>query len=123
ADKGGVTGDSIPVVLDNIFFSFGSDSLLPESRFELDGLAAFLEEEPSVHIEIHGHTDAVGSEEDNQRLSEARAKAVYEALIDRGIGPERLRYRGFGERRPVADNDTEEGRKRNRRTEFIILRR
>lgn len=123
ADKGGLEADSTPVVLDNIFFSFGSDSLLPESRFELDGLAAFLEEEPSVHIEIHGHTDAVGSEEDNQRLSEARAKAVYEALIDRGIGPERLRYRGFGERRPVADNDTEEGRKRNRRTEFIILRR
>ena len=68
-----------------------------------------------------GHTDAVGSDQDNQLLSERRAKAVYDYLILRGVDAERLTYRGYGESRPVADNDTPEGRAKNRRTTLTPL--
>ena len=73
-----------------------------------------------MEIEIHGHTDDVGNEVDNQFLSEARAKSVAEALILRGIDINRVSSRGFGESKPIGDNGTEEGRRQNRRTEFII---
>jgi outer membrane protein OmpA-like peptidoglycan-associated protein len=121
-DQSDIAKENRPVVLENIFFETGSDSLLPESQFELEALTRFLNQEKDVRIEIHGHTDDVGSQEDNQRLSEARARAVYDALIRMGTDPDRLQYRGFGETRPVADNTSPEGRQKNRRTEFIILR-
>ena len=109
-----------PIVLKNIFFESGSADLTGSSDFELDKLASNLRDNPTLKIEIHGHTDNVGSEIDNQKLSDARAKSVAEALIQRGIAGTRVSSKGFGESKPIASNDTEEGRSTNRRTEFII---
>lgn len=109
------------VVLKNIFFATGSFELLDESNVELKKLISFLEKNPSLKIQINGYTDNVGSDVDNQKLSENRAKSVYQYLIDKGIKNDRLAYKGFGEAEPIDTNDTEEGRANNRRTEFIIL--
>ena len=75
---------------------------------------------PKCKIEIHGHTCTMGKNDYNQKLSENRANAVKKALVARGIAEDRIKVFGFGESKPVASNDTEEGRKTNRRTEFII---
>ncbi len=116
------SGRSQPVVLNNVFFATGSAELLPESTTELDRLFDLLKENPALHIRINGHTDDVGQEGDNQALSENRARAVYNYLVEKGIDPERLRYRGFGESKPIAPNDSPEGRRKNRRTEFELIR-
>jgi outer membrane protein OmpA-like peptidoglycan-associated protein len=108
-------------VLRNIFFKTDSYALEVQSEAELEKLVAFLKQNPGVSIEIGGHTDQVGTMEYNQMLSENRAKAVYNFLIDAGIDPGRLAYKGYGFNVPVADNKTEEGRAQNRRTEFRIL--
>jgi outer membrane protein OmpA-like peptidoglycan-associated protein/Tol biopolymer transport system component len=110
-----------PVVLRNVFFATGSAILRPESRLELDRLKQLLLDNPTLRIQINGHTDNVGAEQDNQILSENRAKAVYEYLLGAGIADERLRYKGYGKNRPIDSNDTEEGRQRNRRTEFVVI--
>jgi outer membrane protein OmpA-like peptidoglycan-associated protein/tetratricopeptide (TPR) repeat protein len=110
-----------PVILKNVFFETGSAALRPESLGELHRLKALLEENPALKIQINGHTDNVGKEEDNLLLSEARAKAVYDYLLGQGIAPGRLRFQGFGPNRPIASNDTPEGRQQNRRTEFQPL--
>lgn len=110
------------IVLSNIFFATGSSTLLSSSEPELNKLERTLNANPGMHIEIHGHTDDVGTDEDNQVLSEARAKSVYQYLIDKGIDSSRLAFKGFGETQPVAGNDTEAGRKQNRRTEFLIVK-
>jgi len=94
---------------------------LPSSNAELNLLYKTLLDHPTMKIEIRGHTDNVGEEEYNQQLSEARAKSVFQFLVDHGIVAERLSYTGFGETKPVASNDSEEGRKQNRRTEFVIV--
>ncbi|MEZ4991149.1 MAG: OmpA family protein [Saprospiraceae bacterium] len=107
-----------PVILKNVFFASGSAELLPVSTNELDRLYELLNDHAELRIQINGHTDNVGSDTDNLELSEARAKAVYDYLIKKGIEEERLRYKGFGETVPIADNGTEEGRQQNRRTEF-----
>jgi outer membrane protein OmpA-like peptidoglycan-associated protein/tetratricopeptide (TPR) repeat protein len=112
---------SRPVVLKNVFFETASASLLPASRNELDRLKKLLEERPGMQIQINGHTDNVGKEADNLDLSTRRAKAVYQYLVENGIDPNRLAYKGFGEQVPVADNDTPGGRQQNRRTEFQVL--
>ncbi|MCL2416885.1 MAG: OmpA family protein [Bacteroidales bacterium] len=112
-------GESI--VLRNIFFATAEYALQPESIQELERLVRFMNENPGVRIEISGHTDNVGSVSFNQRLSENRAKSVYDFLISRGIRSDRLEFAGYGMSRPVAPNDTEEGRAQNRRTEIQIL--
>jgi outer membrane protein OmpA-like peptidoglycan-associated protein len=109
------------MVLRNIFFETNEFRLRPESTQELERLVKMMQENPSIQIEISGHTDNVGSEGLNQRLSENRAKAVYDFLIHRGISSNRLKYAGYGMSRPIAPNDTEEGRAQNRRTEIQIL--
>jgi outer membrane protein OmpA-like peptidoglycan-associated protein len=110
------------VILNNIFFDSGSAAIdLKKSYLELDNLTSFLKKNSGIHIEIRGHTDNVGKEEDNLLLSENRAKALYDYLVLNGIDSNRLEYMGFGESRPIADNSSEEGRKLNRRTEFIVL--
>lgn len=114
-------GGAKPVVLRNVFFETGSATLRPESKIELDRLAQLLIGNPSLNIQINGHTDNVGDEKANLTLSEARAKAVQEYLIGQSIAPERLRFKGFGESQPLDTNDTPEGRARNRRTEFIVF--
>ena len=111
----------VPVVLKNVFFAFGSAELLPESVTELELLRELLEANPDLRIQINGHTDDVGSDADNQLLSEQRAKAVYTYLVEQGIAKDRLRYKGFGESRPVGTNETEAGRQQNRRTEFVVF--
>ena len=74
-----------------------------------------------MKIEIRGHTDHVGSDTDNLKLSDDRAKAVYQSLINKGIDAGRLSYKGLGETQPVADNESVAGTQKNRRTEFVIL--
>ena len=109
-----------PVVLRNVLFATGSAELLPASTPELDQLVRLLQTYPQLRIRINGHTDNVGEQAANQVLSEARARSVYTYLAAKGIAAERLRYQGFGESRPLTDNTTEEGRARNRRTEFEV---
>jgi outer membrane protein OmpA-like peptidoglycan-associated protein len=108
------------VVLKNIFFDTDKFDLKPESRSELEKLAALLKKNPKLQIEISGHTDNVGTAEYNQKLSENRAKAVYDYLVSNGITSTRLTYAGYGLTRPIDTNDTDSGRANNRRTEFSI---
>lgn len=108
-------------VLRNIFFDFDKSDLKPESSVELDKLYHYLMTNKSIIIEIGGHTDDKGSDSYNEQLSLARAEAVYKYLLDKGIKPERLSYKGYGETQPIADNRTAEGRATNRRTEFKIV--
>lgn len=110
-----------PIVLRNIFFESGSAVLLPESLAELEILYRLLAGNPGLRIQINGHTDAVGTDADNLVLSGQRAKAVHAFLLEKGIEESRLRYKGFGETKPVDTNDTPEGRQRNRRTEFELF--
>ncbi|MEN3027246.1 MAG: OmpA family protein [Chlorobiota bacterium] len=104
-----------------ILFDYDKATLRPEAISIIDELAELLRRYPRVRLEVQGHTDNIGTPEYNQRLSEARAQAVVEALVERGIDRRRLRPRGFGMTMPVAPNDTEENRQRNRRTVFKII--
>ena len=109
------------VTVHNIYFEFDKAYLRPESKKILDDIADQLRKNPGIKLEIRGHTDNIGTPAYNQTLSEKRADAVMEYLIKNGISPERLRSIGFGASQPVEDNSTEEGRSKNRRTEFLIL--
>ena len=110
------------VVFRNVLFESGSATLLPVSGQELDLLVSVLATNPGLRVTIAGHTDDVGEEDDNQRLSEARAAAVAAYLTGQGIAADRIETVGYGESRPVADNATPEGRAENRRTTFKLLR-
>ncbi len=110
-----------PVVLKNVFFDTGSTVLRPESNTELNVLKTLLVDNPTLRIQINGHTDNVGADTDNLRLSEGRAKAVFEYLVQQGISSDRMQSRGFGETVPINSNDTPEGRQQNRRTEFEVV--
>ncbi len=109
------------VVLKNIFFETASYDLLPESQVELNKLVAFMVNNPTINIEIGGHTDNVGKPEDNQLLSENRSRSVRTYLIENGISEDRMQYMGYGQEQPVDTNETPEGRANNRRTEFKVL--
>lgn len=113
-------GESI--VLKNIFFETGSAELKNESVAELTKLVQFMVKNPQIRIEISGHTDNVGSDAMNQKLSENRAKAVMDYLVEKGIDQQRLRSVGYGKTRPIDTNDTEQGRANNRRTMFEIIK-
>lgn len=108
------------VILRNIFFDTKKYDLKPESQVELDKVVQLLQDNPTVKIQIEGHTDNVGTAADNQKLSEARARAVVNYLITKGIQGNRLTAKGFGATQPIADNKTDEGRAQNRRTELKI---
>ncbi len=108
--------------LHNIFFETNKYELLPTSMAELNLLLGFLITNDKLNIEIQGHTDNVGDRKLNEKLAENRAKEVYGYLITNGIDKKRLTFKGYGETKPKADNATEEGRKQNRRTEFIITK-
>lgn len=109
------------MVLRNVFFDNDQYFLKEESRVELNYLLNLIRQNPGLKIEISGHTDNVGSEEYNQTLSENRAKAVYDFLIENGVQPSGLVFKGYGFLKPVSPNDTAEGRSKNRRTEIKIL--
>lgn len=110
------------VTLKNIFFDTNKYNLLPPSIKELEILTGFLNDNPTVEIEIQGHTDNVGDDKLNEKLSFNRANAVYEYLIKNKINAKRLTFKGFGANKPIADNKTELGRKNNRRTSFVITK-
>jgi outer membrane protein OmpA-like peptidoglycan-associated protein len=109
------------IVLRNIQFETGKYNLLSESFIELDKVAKILFENPNMKVQIVGHTDAVGKEVDNVLLSKERANVVVAYLTTKGIQASRLSAEGIGASRPIADNQTEEGRALNRRTELVIL--
>lgn len=111
------------VVLKNVFFDVNKFELKPSSLAELDMLIRLLNENPTLKIEISGHTDNAGKPADNLVLSNNRAKAVVNYLVSRNINPSRLIAKGYGETKPVADNKTEEGKAQNRRTEMKVLNR
>lgn len=108
------------IVLRNIYFDTGSANLRDESQQELDRLYDIMEKSGLV-IEIGGHTDNVGREDSNERLSQARAEAVRTYVIERGIAEDRIQAKGYGEAEPIATNETEEGRQENRRVEIKVL--
>ncbi len=107
--------------LNQIYFEFNSSELLTISNIQLDSLYNILSEKPSLRIEIRGHTDNIGSEGYNKKLSVDRAASVYNYLLEKGIPKTRMKYRGFGPNIPVADNSTEQGRELNRRVEIFIV--
>ena len=108
------------VIMKNIFFNTNEYTLLPSSLSEIETLTNLLNSNKNIHIEIQGHTDNTGSNTTNQKLSIDRAKAVYDRLISNGVATERLSYKGYGQTQPVAANDSEEHRKLNRRTSFLV---
>jgi len=109
--------------LDTIEFELNSSRLKKEALPLLEHLLKIMNENSSMSIEIRGHTDSTGKADYNQILSEKRAESVAEYLIKHGISPERLKTRGYGQTKPVADNKTESGRKQNRRVEFYLITR
>ena len=111
----------VKMTLENIFFETNSFELQAQSKIELDGLVKFLNDNMDVRILIGGHTDNIGQAAYNQRLSESRAESVFKYLVSQGINMNRLQYKGFGMNLPIADNATEDGRAKNRRTEITVL--
>jgi OOP family OmpA-OmpF porin len=111
------------IVLKNIFFEFDKSELLPESYPALDILYRALQKNPLMEIEISGHTDNIGTQRYNIELSLKRAESVANYLINKGISPIRLIFKGYGNMYPISDNTTEEGRALNRRVEITIKKK
>ena len=109
------------LTLKNIFFETASADLLPPSVPELTKVLDIMKKNPNMRIRINGHTDNVGTEADNLKLSENRANSVRNYLIEQGIDGTRITTKGFGESKPIDVNTTESGRANNRRTEIEIL--
>jgi len=107
--------------LRNVFFEFDRADIKPESEVELLEVVRLLQAHPKWKVEVQGHTDSVGTAMYNQQLSQRRAEAVRQFLIQRGIKAERIQARGYGSSRPIAPNTTEEGRALNRRTEILFI--
>ncbi len=108
--------------LNNVFFDFDKWDLRPESYIELNRVVKLLTENPKIEIEMSAHTDSRGSDEYNFKLSDNRARSVMEYIISQGINSSRITSHGYGETKPVATNETDEGRQLNRRDEFTILK-
>jgi outer membrane protein OmpA-like peptidoglycan-associated protein len=106
--------------IDDINFITNSAELSADAKKIIDEFATFLTENPSIEIEIQGHTDNVGNDQTNMDLSDKRARSVYNWLIEKGIASSRLASRGYGETQPIASNETLDGRAQNRRTVFLI---
>ncbi len=103
-----------------VFFDFDKAELKNESRPDLDRATEFLKSNPNVRIEIAGHTDSVGVDSYNQKLSQQRAEAVQQYFVSKGVEAGRMKAKGYGEAQPIADNSTDEGRARNRRVEMRV---
>ena len=111
------------IVLRNVFFDTDKYDLKEASKNELNRLVELLKNNPTINVEISGHTDSIGAPDYNLILSENRARAVYNYLKTNNISSDRLSYKGYGDTRPIDTNTTEEGRANNRRTEFKVLKR
>jgi outer membrane protein OmpA-like peptidoglycan-associated protein len=115
-------GDNLAITFrTDVLFDVGSYRLKPGAYDEIDRVANILNRYPETRVQISGHTDSTGSEQSNYTLSEARARAVADALADSGVNPRRISARGFGETRPIASNATEAGRQLNRRVVLDII--
>jgi outer membrane protein OmpA-like peptidoglycan-associated protein len=112
---------NVTMTFKNVQFETNAFALLPISLIELDKLVQVLNENPTIKLEIKGHTDNIGKAEDNIKLSTNRAKSVVDYLVSKGINAVRLNYKGFGATQPIADNITQEGKTKNRRTEFVVV--
>lgn len=117
-----------PIVLNNILYDFNKATLRPQSKTELDNLAVIMNDNPKISVQLSAHTDAIGKYMSNMKLSQARAQACVNYLIEKGIAQDRLVAKGYGEEKPVAPNklkngkDNPKGRQLNRRTEFTVER-
>lgn len=109
------------IVLRGVRFDFDKSAIRADSRPVLDAAVDALKENPNVRISVEGHTDNVGTDLYNEKLSVRRAEAVFRYLVNHGIAPERMEVVGYGESRPVATNDTESGRAENRRVELHVV--
>jgi outer membrane protein OmpA-like peptidoglycan-associated protein len=105
---------------DNILFGFDKADLKQDARYDLVRVSTILQQFPEMHIYIEGHTDNVGAEDYNQKLSEKRAQAVLRFLAEQSVSLDRMDWYGYGMSRPVASNATEDGRARNRRVDLVI---
>jgi outer membrane protein OmpA-like peptidoglycan-associated protein len=110
-------------VFDDLHFETGSTRLTPEGQRTVDSLLLVLKAYPSVQIALEGHTDATGDAAANKTLSQQRADAVKQTLVSGGVAAERVKAEGYGQERPVADNNTDAGRARNRRLELVVVQR
>jgi OOP family OmpA-OmpF porin len=108
--------------MNNIFFDFDKSTLRPESYHELNRWVQVFKKNPELKAEIHGHTCWIGTEAYNQGLSERRATAVVNYLVSQGVAADRLTMKGYGETRPIASNETREGREQNRRVEVLFTK-
>lgn len=115
------TDQGVVLDLNNILFDVDSDQLRPEALETLEAVKKILEKYPNREIRIQGHTDNTGGKKYNIDLSTRRAKSVLNRLVEQGLNGDRMSYKGFGETKPVAPNDTEEGRAQNRRVEILIV--
>lgn len=118
-DQSIIAGQTIQI--NNLYFEADTSSINDESYGALNEVYDFMEENPNIRIEIGGHTNAIPPDEYCDKLSTERAKAVAQYIIKKGVKPNRLEYKGYGKRKPIASNKTKEGRRRNQRVEITIL--
>ncbi len=111
---------NVVIELQGVYFDTDKSTLKPESIAILNSAVKTLGTHGTILVEVAGHTDSTASESYNQRLSERRAKVVYEYLVNHGVSADRMTWKGYGEMQPIANNATEEGKARNRRTELIV---
>jgi outer membrane protein OmpA-like peptidoglycan-associated protein len=109
-------------ILDNVYFDTGKSTLKPTSNKALNDLVEVLKLKSNMFIEIQGHTDNVGTEESNLKLSQDRANAVKNYLVNKGIVNDRITSIGYGQSIPIADNSSEEGKAKNRRTSLKVIK-
>lgn len=114
------TDRGLMVTLDNVFFETDQANLKPGVTGSLDKLAGFMRDHPEQQVVVEGHTDSRGPESYNDQLSRQRAEAVKQAMVTRGVEPDRIQARGYGESRPVASNENPGGRQLNRRVEIVF---
>jgi OmpA-OmpF porin, OOP family len=106
--------------LDDVLFDFDKSNVKPEAAAILDRLVVFMNENKGSKANLSGHTDSVGTEAYNQRLSERRVNSVRDYVVKKGVDSGRISGQGFGESKPIADNKTQEGRAKNRRVEIKV---
>jgi len=119
-DGEGCVKEQQKISLPNIEFESGKTVLAGGSKQKLEAVVEFLQNQPEVEVDVFGHTDARGTDANNQALSDGRARAVMDYLVSRGIAASRMTSKGFGETQPISTNETSEGRAQNRRVELLL---